>query len=275
MTAGTNAEKKLTILLPNYKTLNLTKLCLHSIRKYTDINRVKVIVIDNDSNDDSLDYLRSVKWITLIERKDIAGEEPAAMHARALDEGLARVDTEYVLSMHTDTIVSSPDWLDYLLNIIEPDDRIAGVGSWKLEQQSAFKQYAKRLESFFQTRIWFPLVGKKSKITGTADNFYYLRSHCALYRTALIQQYSNGFHDEGDTAGRVLHRKLAAQGFKMVFLPAEQLIKYMRHLNHATMILNPEISGKKTGSAKARRRIKRELDSLQYEKMLNDAALDQ
>lgn len=274
MDSKDNSKIKLTILLPHYKTLNLTKLCLRSIRKFTDISRVKVVVIDNNSNDNSIPYLRSLKWIKLIERKEVAGEEPAEMHAKALDTGLRTVDTEYVLSMHTDTIVSSPEWMDYLVSKIEESSDIAGVGSWKLEQQSLFKRFSKGIEEFIQSKILFPLSGRKSKISGTDDNFYYLRSHCALYRTELVRKYSDGFYDECDTAGRVLHRKIVAAGLKMTFLPTQELIKYMRHLNHATMILNPEISGKKTGSPKSRRRIMRELESLKYESLLSDNSLD-
>ena len=58
----------LTVLLPNYKTPELTKLCLRSLRKYTDCSRIKVVAIDNASNDESLVYLRGLSWITLIER---------------------------------------------------------------------------------------------------------------------------------------------------------------------------------------------------------------
>ena len=40
-----------TILIPNYKTLELTKVCLRLIRKFTNLDQAKVIVIDNDSQD--------------------------------------------------------------------------------------------------------------------------------------------------------------------------------------------------------------------------------
>src|SRR6185312_4131555 len=103
---------EVTILVPNYKTLELTKLCLRLLRKFTDPNQVKVIVVDNDSRDASLDYLRSLAWIELIERTAIPGESPPLSHARALDLGLARTNTPYVLSIHTDTLVHHPKWLD-------------------------------------------------------------------------------------------------------------------------------------------------------------------
>ena len=46
----------LTILLPNYKTPELTRLCLRSLRKYPDCSRIKVIAVDNASGDESVEY---------------------------------------------------------------------------------------------------------------------------------------------------------------------------------------------------------------------------
>jgi len=275
ITTETAAAPLVTILLPHYKTLALAKLCLRSLKMHTDLNKVKVIVIDNNSGDESLDYLRSIKWITLIERKDIAGDEPAAMHSKALDLGMKSVDTPYVLSIHTDTIVTNDSWLDFLISKIEQSDKIAGVGSWKLEYVSPLKRFGKTIEEAFQTRIWFPLIGKKhSGIIGENGNFYYLRSHCALYRTDLIRKYTNGFFDEQQTAGKVIHRKLVENGFQMIFIEPMELFRYMKHLNHATMILNPEIAGKKTGTKKAYNRIMNELKAVHYDKILNDESLD-
>lgn len=272
-------EKKssplVTILLPHYKTLELAKLCLRSLKMHTDLSRIKVLAIDNNSGGESLEYLRSVKWISLIERKDIAGEEPAAMHAKALDIGMEAVDTPYVLSIHTDTIVTDDGWLDFLIGKIEQSDKIAGVGSWKLEYVSPLKRFGKVIEEFLQQWIWFPLTGKKrSGIIGTGDNYYYLRSHCAMYRTDLIRKHTRGFFDEAQTAGKVMHRKLVENGYQMIFIEPHELSHYMKHLNHATMILNPEIAGKKTGTKKSYDRIMRELNSLQYDKILNDNSLD-
>ena len=89
-------EPQVTILVPNYKTPEITKICLRLLRKYTDFSQVRVIVIDNDSGDASLDYLRGLKWVELIERKAEADDTPALSHARALDLALAQVNAPYV-----------------------------------------------------------------------------------------------------------------------------------------------------------------------------------
>jgi GT2 family glycosyltransferase len=135
--------QQVSILIPHYKTLELTKLCLRLIRTYTDLSRVKTIVIDNNSQDESSQYLETVNWITLLKR-DQTGEGGPTAHARALDLGMGQVDTPYVLSIHTDTLVSHAGWLDYLIKKINARPNIAGIGSWKLEHKSAFARLLKK-----------------------------------------------------------------------------------------------------------------------------------
>ena len=47
-------DTKVTVLVPNYKTLQITKLCLRLLRKHSDPENIRVIVIDNGSQDESL-----------------------------------------------------------------------------------------------------------------------------------------------------------------------------------------------------------------------------
>ncbi len=258
------SEAQVTILIPNYKTFELTRFCLRQLRLHTDLNRARVIVIDNDSNDASLEYLRQVRWIELIERHDIAGESGPEMHARALDLGLTRVTTPLVMVMHTDTIVTDDRWLDFLTGFFDADPKRGGVGSWKLETVSPWKTAGKCLEEHVRR-----LFARNIKVEER-----YLRSHCALYRTEAVRLHSGGFFD-GKTAGLSLHRRLEASGYSMLFLESSALGRYLRHLNHATMILNPRPEDRKTAKPSARRRILRELKELRYDEVAKDSALDQ
>src|SRR5580692_1614671 len=140
-----------SILVPNYKTPELTKLCLRLLRKYTDPQLARIIVIDNDSQDESLAYLKQLGWIHLIERPRIPNEPPVMSHARALDLGMTQVDTPYVLSIHTDTLVKRPDWLNFLISEMLRNPTIAGVGSWKLEAKPLLKRLLKFAERFLQS----------------------------------------------------------------------------------------------------------------------------
>lgn len=265
---------QVTILIPNFKTLELTKLCLRLVRKHTSASLAKVIVIDNDSRDESLDYLRSLPWITLIERPQVAGETPAVSHSRALDLALSQVDTPYVLSIHTDTLVRNKDWLPFLLSEIQKNPNIAGVGSWKLEAKPFWKRFLKSIERQFQ-KLYYQVSGKTNHaLEGLDHNHFYLRSHCALYRTDLLRKYQTGFSDGEEVAGKVMHRKLIAHGHDMVFLPSDTLLRYMDHINHATTVLNPELSRNQKSVTKGLKRIQKSLDGFCAKDILQDSSLD-
>lgn len=265
---------QVTILIPNYKTLELTKLCLRLLRKYTDLGLAHFIVIDNNSQDESLEYLRTLPWIKLVERSPVPGESPALSHARALDLGLSYVTTPYVLSIHTDTLMRNQEWLPFLLQYIQDKPKVAGVGSWKLESKPFYRRWAKFIER--QTQMaYFRLSGKKDHmLEGVGKNYYYLRSHCALYRVDLLLKYSLTFADAEETAGKLMHKKLVDLGYDMIFLPSETLGQYIDHINHATMILNPALGARDKTIKKGQARIKQRLKAIQAERILEDSSLD-
>lgn len=264
--------KQVTVLIPNFRTPQLTRLCLRLIRKQTDPELAHVIVIDNDSQDESLEYLRGVGWIELIEREAVPGERPKEAHSRALDLGLARVETPYVLSIHTDTLVRRSDWLDFLIARIEADEKIGGVGSWKLEDKPLVKRAAKAIE----TRVlsaYYQVAGKPNKLRGREGKIYYLRSHCALYRMSAVKALGLDF-SMGEVAGEGLHQALEEAGYRMIFLESPELSRYVAHINHATAALNPQLGSRKETITKGTRRIQKALAAFDADAILADDSLD-
>jgi len=263
-----------SILVPNYRTPLLTKLCLRLLRQYTDLNQARIIVVDNDSRDESTEYIRSLPWVNFIERAPISGESPGASHARALDLAMNAVSTPYVLSIHTDTLVYHPDWLNFLLSHIKDNPNIAGVGSWKLEHTSKTKKIFKKIERILQ-KCWHTLLRKPIlDAEGTGNQHYYLRSHCALYRTELFNRYKLRFDDEGQTAGKTAHRILIEKSHEMIFLPAEDLLPYLHHVNHATMVLNEMKGVNRRSKNRATKRWNEIIARHQLKNILNNNALD-
>ena len=250
----------LTAVIPNYKTPELTKICLSLLRKNSDLAKVRVIVVDNDSRDESLAYLESLDWITLLKRQNIDGESGPEMHCKALDLAVPHIRTPYFMVMHTDTFMVDDRWLDFLTGEFDSES-VAGVGSWKLEPPPGiFKKFSQKIEDVLRK------IRKKG--SGKSEKMLFLRSHCAVYRTELFKKYTNGFNDKG-TAGEAVHKKLVNAGFTMKFLASETLGRYIRHLNHATMILNPRPGDRKTSKKKARKRIAKELGFSGYRELIS------
>jgi len=267
------SDKKVTILVPNYKTPEITKICLRLLRKYTNPNLADVIVIDNNSQDESLTYLRQLNWIHLIERDSVAGESGVQAHSRALDLALEQVATPYVLSIHTDTFVKRQDWLEVLLNQFD-DNETAGVGSWKLESKGTIRRAGIKFEQAWKYLLHKCFGYKRYNPNRLDVKTRYLRSHCALYRTEVIRSIGTGFADGDDTAGKVMHQKMQEAGYKMKFLPSEFLGKYVDHLNHATSVLNPQLKRSGKSSPKEIKKIKKQLRGIDAEKILLQKELD-
>lgn len=263
-----------TILLPSFRTRELTCLCLRLLRRHTDRAKARVVVIDNDSGDESLEYLRSVAWIELIERKRPAGELPHVSHARALDLGMERVESPYVLSLHTDSFVLRPDWLDWLLAPLEADPRLAGVGAWKQGERSGWRHRLKLVERGFERRLRLLLGLGAGRVEGLGDNFFYLRSHCALYRTAPIRDLGLSFALRQGPAGKWLHKGLLEAGWQMKLLQEAALAPYLLHANRATQVLNPDLGIARRYVRRGNRRLLQVMRRLDAGRLLADSSLD-
>lgn len=109
-----------SIAMVNYKTPELTKVSLSLLKQHfdngaLDATRHKVWVVDNNSQDASTEYLRSLDWIHVIERIPEGKEEGFAAHGRALDRILDQVQEDYLFLMHTDTFVYEPEIFGHFL----------------------------------------------------------------------------------------------------------------------------------------------------------------
>jgi len=133
---------KATVCVVNYKTLDFTRLCLRSIRKFTKYP-YEVIVVDNDSQDESLEYLESLGWIRLIEHRNSELRGGFA-HSAGLDIGLENCNTEFFVSMHSDSFVQKQNWLTELMGYFNDDESIVCVGSGKLELTTQWRILLKR-----------------------------------------------------------------------------------------------------------------------------------
>ncbi|HUX15684.1 MAG TPA: glycosyltransferase, partial [Phycisphaerae bacterium] len=121
-------EDLASIVIPHYQTEELMRLCLRAIRRLT-AHPFEAIVVDNNSGDGSLNYLRRVGWIRLIERGGEAETDVVRAHASAMDAGLRAARGRWLVSLHTDTIVRREGWMASLIARLEAEPRAAALGS--------------------------------------------------------------------------------------------------------------------------------------------------
>ena len=71
-----------------------------------------------------------------------------------------------------------------------------------------------------------------------------------------------------------MFRILREKGYDLPFIDSVELAQYMRHLNHATMILNPTAESRKSARPEKVAKLKKELEKLHAQEILNDDSLD-
>ena len=265
---------KATICIVNYKTLDFTRLCLRSIRKFTNYP-YDIIVVDNDSKDESVEYLRRLKWIRLIERPFLPGQSRGSYdQSAALDLGLANCDTEFFVAMHTDTFIKKAGWLTELISHFNNDPKIACVGSGKIEFTPLWLQLLKKYTDLKAVVRPFPgTILQKRQLR------YYNRTICCLYRTEILQKEGLSFlmgNSDGFTAGQKLYYELIDRGYKTVELPPAEMGRYITHLAHATQMINPqEFKLQQKDHRKFSRLADKILSSPLIQDIINDDSLDE
>jgi glycosyltransferase involved in cell wall biosynthesis len=266
-------QNTVTLCVVNYKTPDLTRLCLRSIRKFTR-PPYEVIVVDNDSQDASTDYLRSLKWIRLIERQDKTNDSSGGYaHAAALDLALEKTQTEFFVAMHSDTFVHHDNWLGDLLALFGNNPRVACVGGGKVEMTPAWEVRFKKLTDFKTF---------KRKLFRTPDPLgmhrYYNRTVCSIYRTDILRKEQLSFlmdREKGLTVGKKLYFELIDRGYKTVELPDGFMKQYIYHLAHATQAINSsEFRLQKRTVDKVGRWIDKIMQSEQIQEILANDLLD-
>lgn len=114
------------IILTNNK-LDYTKECLDSVIKFTDPDSYEIIIIDNNSEDDTAKYLQSFKnrnkdiLIKTIFNKTNSG------FPMGCNQGIKASSFDHILLLNNDTVVTH-NWLDNLLKCISSSERIGAVG---------------------------------------------------------------------------------------------------------------------------------------------------
>jgi len=269
-------KEKVTIVIPHYQTLDLIKLCLRSIRKHTP-QPYQVIVVDNDSKDASLEYLRSVKWITLIQRNRETKQMGSWAHGTALDIGLEATDTEFLLALHSDVIVKDGSWFDILSTPFQNNPRLACAGSGKLEAVSAGYRLFKKMGNVKGLyRLLVRSVGTGTTSRGECHPEY-IRTTCALYRTNILKEEHLSFipiEEKGMTSGQALYYDLMEKGYLSLFFSPDALRRVIEHLNHGTMILNPSLGARRRTIHKGLRIIRRKFREGAIVSILEDSSLD-
>ncbi len=231
-------RESITICIPQWQVKRNITVCLRSIRRCSRKYDIEVIVVDNGSKDESLDYLRSLSWIRLIERPEETYTNWPTNVFTGWDVGLQHAKGELYVTMHSDVFVKADDWLDPLLEQIRESPRVAGAGAWKLFLENPLYAWQKRVTGYLLGRAKQTL-GRKKHVEWRVG--HYPRDYCALYRTEVLRAHELQFrpHEGRSPAyakggGYSIAAQLWDAGYETRVIPLRQMAVRVVHVAHGT-----------------------------------------
>jgi len=118
----TSYKDLVSIIILNWNLLEKLKECLESIKENTDIP-YEVIVVDQGSNDGSLEYLKSLDWIKLVSLKENVGVPKG--YNIGMDH--ANPKSKFFMFLNNDCKVCK-GWLEAMVSLAKSDEKIGIVG---------------------------------------------------------------------------------------------------------------------------------------------------
>lgn len=131
-----NSEEQVSIIVVHKDRPEYLNICLQSIAVTSVNNNYEVIVSDNNSGQDTQDFLDDIKdEVVVVKNKENLYWSGAA------NKGVekANKDSKYLIFLHSDVVITNPAWIDLLINVSESSNS----GLVGLELQSYYLQNQK------------------------------------------------------------------------------------------------------------------------------------
>ncbi len=117
-------KKKVAIIILTWNGLDYTRACLDTLKAHTSIGQdVSVIVADNGSTDGTIEYLKSLSWVTLLENGSnlgfVRGNNAAIRVADPQDD---------ILLLNNDIEILQDGWLEEMQRVAYEQPEIGIVG---------------------------------------------------------------------------------------------------------------------------------------------------
>ena len=267
------SRPRVTVCIPHWESRVLAVPCLRSLRAHaTPHAELEVLVVDNGSRDGSLDYLRSLPWVRLVERPR---ESPANWPRNVFTawDLAAEIGTgEFLVTMHADVFVRRADWLAPFLREMARGPHVAAAGSWKLQVDHPLYALEKRITGTVERAVK-RLLGRRPRVHGGPP---YPRDYCAMYRRTTLLEHGVSFVPD-DRRGGGVHaaERLWAAGFETAVFPVAEMAERVAHVAHGTAAAG---HGKPLNHADAQRKAERNLAALLAEPwvraLVEDESLD-
>jgi O-antigen biosynthesis protein len=128
----------LSVIIVNYNVKHFLEQCLCSVQKAASGITAEIIVVDNHSEDNSLEYLKpKFRSVTFIANTENLG------FAKACNQGLKIATGKYILFLNPDTIVPE-DCFQQCISFLAADPQAGATGIRMVDGQGNFLRESKR-----------------------------------------------------------------------------------------------------------------------------------
>ena len=225
----------LSIIIPQYKTLELIRLCIRAIKQFS-ILHPEIIVVDNNSKDASLDYLKKIKNITLIENKRKCNGADA--HRLALDLGIKKARGQWILLFHSDSIVLRKGWDEDLIDLTKKYPGTIGATTIYRDINRFAPWYTKLLRYFKERNSFFnyslDVTDKK------------IMSYCFLIERQFLLKTGYEFYGSQGDVGDSLYQIHIKNKKPFILLGRKMLNRFIWHTSNATSLAAGLMNDKKS-----------------------------
>jgi len=229
-------QNKVTVIIVSYNVQYFLELCLHSVIRSLQNMDGEIIVVDNNSSDDSCELVRNnFPSVTLIANKDNAG------FSRANNQGLAIATGAYIHFLNPDTVVPE-DFYQKTIAYFDANENVGCIGPRLIDGRGMYAVDSKKSFPSFWTSV-FKLSGLSKLFSRSAIfNKYYaaqvgefetapvdiLSGCCLLVRKSAMMEAGGGFDESYFMYCEdvdLCHR-IGMKGYKNVYFPQTNVIHY-------------------------------------------------
>lgn len=222
--------KKVSIIILTYNNLHFTVECIKSIRTFTNEGEYEIIVVDNNSTDETRKWLKDQKDIKYILNDKNEG------FPKGVNIGINATDgTTDILMLNNDTIVT-PNWLEGLKRALYSGENIGAVGAVsnsvanQQDIQAAYKNIDEMLAFAVERNQLYEKVWENKVLL---IGFCFLVKREVVNKVGVLDEiYTPGNYEDCDYSLRIIE-----EGYKLLLCHDV----FIHHAGSATFRAFPEM----------------------------------
>ena len=197
-----NVDKPICdIIIITWNGLKYTKKCIDSIKKNTKDINYRLVFVDNNSTDGTIEFLEKISNSIIIKNNKNLG------FAKAMNLGFSKISAKYTVWLNNDTIVT-PNWLSKMINYLEKNEKFGAIGP--VSNGTGIIQKVDGLDSDDYEDIEKMAHLLNEKFKNQVIEYHRIAGFCILMRSNLInivgkidETFNHGGYDDDDYCKRI------------------------------------------------------------------------